>query len=283
RQATRSVTGTAAPDVAAWRTLARAGAWVTAAAGAAVALTGDILGKVITKVQPMKMAAAEALYETETGAPFSLFAVGSLDGSERYLSLDVPYLLSILGTGDPNGVIHGIADLQAEHEQLYGAGDYVPWIPVAYWTFRLMIGTGVLATVAAAALLWLSRAKRVPGTGTNTSLRTRAERSGGRLLLLALPVLPVLPVAANTFGWIFTETARQPWLAFGLFRTEDGVSPGLTEAEVLASLLGFGVLYGLLAVIWTRLMLHLARQELSPDPDAPVPDDAPAATGAPSY
>lgn len=286
-EAPQPVTRTEAPDsgdkrtgsthTAAWRTLARAGAWVTAAAGAGVALTGDILGKVITQVQPMKMAAAEGLYRTETGAPFSLFAVGSLDGSERYFSLDIPYLLSVLATGDPNGTIQGIADLQTEYEQVYGAGNYVPWIPVAYWTFRLMIGTGVLAIVAAAALLWLSRGSRVPGAvhgsgADHLPAPARATRAGGRLLLLSLPLIPVLPVAANTFGWIFTETARQPWLVFGLFRTEDGVSPGLSEAEVLASLLGFGVLYGVLAIVWLRLVMHLSRQDLGARPAVPGRD-----------
>jgi len=289
-------------DATAWRTLARAGAWVTAVGGAAVAVTGDLLGKVMTDVQPMKMAAAEALYTTETGAPFSLFAVGSLDGSERYFSLEIPYLLSFLGTGDIGGTIHGINDLQAEYEQVYGAASYVPWIPVAYWSFRLMIGTGVLAMLAAAALLWLSRRDRVPGTavsGVNDGAANdgaaddgaagnlaRLVTTGGRALMWSLPVLPLLPIAANTFGWVFTETARQPWLAFGLFRTEDGVSPGLTESEVLASLVGFGLLYGLLAYVWFRLVMHLARQDLGGSRSAPhdQPDDAGAAPSvAPAY
>jgi len=260
-------------DHGSWRLLARLGAWVSLSAGVLVAITGDILGKVMTQVQPMKMAAAEALYTTETGAPFSLFALGGTEGGEPFFSLDIPYLLSILAAGDPMATVQGIDELQAQYVQLYGPGSYVPWVPVAYWSFRLMIGAGVLVAAIAALMLWRTR-------------NGRALDRGRRLdswVMGSLPLVPLLPLAANTFGWVFTETARQPWLAFGLFFTRDGVSPGLTEAEVLASLIGFGVLYGILAVIWTRLMLHLARQELSPDPDAPVPDDAPAATGAPSY
>ena len=255
-----------------WRLLARLGAWVSLIAGIAVAITGDHLGKVMTLVQPMKMAAAEALYTTESGAPFSIFALGGADGGEPFFSLDIPYLLSILATGDPTATVQGLNDLQAQYVEMYGPGNYIPWVPVAYWSFRLMIGIGMLVAAIAALVLWRTRRMRP------------LDRSGriGRVLLLSLPVLPLLPLAANTFGWIFTETARQPWLAFGLFFTADGVSPGLTEAEVLASLLGFGLLYGILAVIWTRLMLHLARQDLSPDPELPATDRE-HASSAPSY
>jgi cytochrome d ubiquinol oxidase subunit I len=84
----------------------------------------------------------------------------------------------------------------------------------------------------------------------------------------------VLPAAANTFGWIFTETARQPWIAFGISTTADGISPGLTSAEVLTSLLGFALVYGVMAVVWLRLIRHLARQPLTPavrSVEAPLP------------
>jgi len=116
------------------RTLARLGAWVMLAGGAATALTGDHLGKVITSVQPMKMAAAEALYSTTRGAPFSVFTVGKPLPS---FSLDLPWLLSILAKGSPTATVQGIDDLQAQYAAQYGPGSYVPMIPVAFWTFRL--------------------------------------------------------------------------------------------------------------------------------------------------
>lgn len=253
-------------DHAAWRRLARLGAWVTALGGGAVAITGDVLGKVITTVQPMKMAAAEALYASQAGAPFSILAIGDPGGGEPFFSIDVPFLLSILAMGDPSAVVEGIDDLQAQYTAAYGPGNYVPWVPVAYWTFRLMIGTGMLAAGLALLFLVLTRKGR-PLVGS-----TRLTALGGRTLLRLLPLIPTLPVLANTFGWIFTETARQPWLVFGLFRTEDGVSAGLTSGEVLASLVGFGLVYGVLAVVWLRLVLHLSRLDLSTDPTADEPD-----------
>ncbi len=243
-------------DAPAFATLARIGAWMTVAGGALTAITGDHLGKVITQVQPMKMAAAEALYATSTGAPFSLFAVGGPDGGEPFFSIEVPHLLSILAYGDPNATVAGIDDLQAQYAAAYGPGSYIPMVPVAFWTFRAMIGAGMLAMAFAALYLWRVR---------------RGRRPAGWLVRGAV-LLPLLPAAANSLGWIFTETARQPWIAFGLSKVADGISPGLTSGEVLASLLGFAAVYGVLAVVWLRLVRHLARKPLSPP--QPAAEDA---------
>ena len=246
-----------------FRTLARLGAWLTVAGGAFTALTGDHLGKVITQVQPMKMAAAEALYATTTGAPFSVFAVGDVSGGRPFFSIEVPWLLSILAKGSPGATVQGIDDLQAQYAAAYGPGSYVPMIPVAFWTFRLMIGIGMFAMLVAAFYLWSTRKGRTPH----------------RWLVRWLPLIPLLPAAANSLGWIFTETARQPWLAFGLTKVADGISPGLTSAEVLASLTGFALVYGALAAVWLRIVRHLARQPLTPEP-ASTPS---AETAAPVY
>ena len=240
----------------AFRTLARLGAWMTVAGGGLVALTGDRLGKVITQVQPMKMAAAEGLYATTTGAPFSIVTIGH----PSIFSLDVPGLLSFLAKGSFGAQVQGIDDLAAQYAARYGPGNYVPMIPVAFWSFRLMIGAGMLAALVAAFYL----------------LTTRGGREPHRSFRRYLPLIPLLPAAANTIGWIFTETARQPWLAFGLTKTADGISPGLTVAEVLASLIGFALVYAVLAVAWLRLVRHLARQPLAPAPLAADDDREPA-------
>ena len=259
------------PDEApTWRLLARVGAWTTLVGGTAVALTGDALGKVMTAVQPMKMAAAEALYETTSRAPFSVFAV-PLPGHTQPVSLDIPWLLSVLATGDPTATVQGIDDLQARYVTQFGPGDYTPWIPVAYWTFRLMIGFGVLATAVAAWVLWRTRRGRdLEPTGRGWFAL------GDRWLVRFLPVIPALPAAAATVGWLFTETARQPWLVFGLFRTADGVSPTLTPTELAVSLAGFALVYGVLAVVWVRLVLHVSRAglvDLHPEPVAALDAD----------
>ncbi|WP_026874795.1 cytochrome ubiquinol oxidase subunit I [Jiangella gansuensis] len=243
-------------DRTAFRTALRIGAVTVIVGGIGVAITGDTQGKVMTEVQPMKMAAAEALYETQQPAPFSLFTVGTLDGSEALYSIEIPQLLSFLGTGSFDGEVQGINNLQEEYEELYGPGDYSPNIPVTYWTFRMMITAGGLAGVIALWQLWATRRGQVPTS---------------RWALRAAAVLPVLPLAGNTFGWIFTEMGRQPWLVFGLMPTASGVTPGSTSTTVFASLAAFTVLYAGLTWLWVHLLVKYARPGL---PDVTPPDSA---------
>lgn len=251
-----------------FRTALRLGGVVLLVSGLGTMVTGDIQGKVMTEVQPMKMAAAEALYEDEAPASFSILTIGTLDGSEPVLEVTVPRLLSYLGTGTWDGEVRGINSLQAEYEELYGPGDYSPNIPVTYWTFRMMITAGGLAMLGGAWMLWATRGGRSPQRGTRS----------GRWLLRTAIVLPFLPLAANSFGWLFTELGRQPWVVFGLMPTAAGVSPGVGPGTVLTSLIGFTALYGVLAVIEVKLLLTYIRkglpdvdpQETVDDPDKPL-------------
>jgi cytochrome d ubiquinol oxidase subunit I len=236
-------------DAEAFRAAARLGAVTVVVAAAFVLLTGDQQAKVMTSVQPMKMAAAEALYETEEPASFSLFTIGTLDGSEEVFSIRVPGVLSFLATGTFDGRVEGINDLQAEYEQRYGPGDYRPIIALAYWMFRLMIGAGMLAGLAA---LWMLWALRRPGVAPS------------RWVVATAIALPLLPLAANSFGWIFTEMGRQPWIVFGLMPTSAGVSPGTSPLEVLITLVTFTLLYGVLAVVEVGLLLRRIRAGLPP-------------------
>jgi cytochrome bd ubiquinol oxidase subunit I len=228
-------------DADAFRTVARIGAATVLISAVLILLTGDQQAKVMTSVQPMKMAAAEALYDTSQPASFSLFTIGTLDGSKEVFSIRVPSVLSFLATGDFNGKVEGINDLQAQYQALYGPGDYRPIVPLTYWTFRLMIGAGALAALAAAWMLW--------------ALRRRDLRPNRWLVGTAI-VLPLLPLAANSLGWIFTEMGRQPWIVFGLMGTSAGVSPGTAAWEVLLTMVGFTVLYGGLALVEVRLLLR---------------------------
>jgi len=253
-----------------YRKAVRTGATIALIAGLGVAVSGDFQGKVMTEVQPMKMAAAEALYETETPASFSLLTIGSLDGNEAKYSIKVPKLLSFLATGSVDGTVQGINPLREKYQETYGRdpgaayyspGDYAPVIPVTYWSFRIMIGLGLLGAAGSAMLLWATRRGRSPV---------------GRLWVWTAIALPFLPLFANSFGWVFTEMGRQPWAVFGLMTTEQAVSPNVSVTEALISLITLSVVYGVLAVVEGGLMLRYIRRgadEITePDDPTTTPD-----------
>ena len=209
-----------------------------------VFVSGDITSKIMTEQQPMKMAAAEALYETTDSAPFSLLTIGTLDGSRSVFQIDIPSVLSFLATGDFKGTVEGVNDIQAEYEKTYGPGDYSPNIPLAYWSFRLMIGFGGLGFLFALLALFQMRRGRTPH---------------GKWFLPAMIFLPFTPLLANSFGWIFTEVGRQPWAVFGLIRTSDGVSAVVSAGSVLFTMIVFTLLYGVLAFIEVGLTLKVIK------------------------
>ena len=210
-----------------------------------VAISGDYTSRVMVQQQPMKMAAAESLYETKGNAPFSLFTIGTLDGSRPVFQIGLPSVLSFMSTGNFDGVVEGVNDLQKEYVAKYGEGNYKPNIPLAYWSFRLMIGFGGLAALLALFLLW--------------RMRKGGSLPEGKFMRFALKVMPFLPLIGISFGWIFTETARQPWVVFGLMKTADGVSPTVSAGNVAFTMIAFTVLYGVLAVIEFGLMIRTIR------------------------
>src|SRR5215472_2013590 len=212
----------------------RIGLVLVLAAGIATAVTGDVQARLMDSQQPMKMAAAEALYNTSDAAPFSLITIGSLNGSKEIWSIRVPYLLSLIATLNPHGTVQGINNVERAYDKKYGPGSYKPVIPVTYWSFRLMAGFGTLAALLAAIGLWLTRRGRIP-----------RSRWFYRAALWGLP----LPYLGITMGWIFTEMGRQPWTVFGLLTTARSVSPGVPVSSVIISLVVYTLLYAALAAI----------------------------------
>ena len=222
-----------------------------------VSVSGDITARIMTEQQPMKMAAAEALYDSTESAPFSLLTIGTLDGSRSVFQIDVPSMLSFMSTGNFKGVVEGVNDLEAKYDKQFGAGDYTPNVPMAYWAFRLMIGFGFLGALFALLAIWQMR---------------RGGTPRGRWFAPAMISLPFIPLLANSFGWIFTETARQPWAVFGLIKTSDGVSQVVSAGAVLFTMIVFTLLYGVLAVIEIGLTLKVIKNGPSEELDYADPE-----------
>jgi cytochrome bd ubiquinol oxidase subunit I len=196
-------------------------------------LVGHSQAQYMTRIQPMKMAAAEALWETEDPAAMSLFTIGNEKERRDVFAIRVPGLLSFLSYNKFSGEVQGINDLQEEYMRTYGPGDYVPPVAISYWTFRMMVGAGTLMFFLAAFGLWKVARKGVP---ENTLYL--------KLMFWAI----ALPFIANSTGWIFTEIGRQPWIVFGLQKTADAVSPNVGVGMVLFSLIAYSLLYAFLMV-----------------------------------
>jgi cytochrome d ubiquinol oxidase subunit I len=260
------------PGDALFGVVARIALWATLVAAFSTVLLGHTQAQLMTKQQPMKMAAAEALYQTKTGAPFSLFDIGPWQRrpTKSLVSIAIPHGLSILADNSWNAKVQGINDIQAAYVAKYGPGDYRPIVGVDYWSFRIMSGLGFLALLIAAAGLWLARA---PG---------RLERSG-RYLRVAVWAI-ALPLAANLAGWIFTEMGRQPWVVQGLLLTKNAVSPTVGPWSVGLTLAGFTALYGVLAAVEGLLMIRAAQAGPEPEGTYPAPaDGAPITLPALTY
>ncbi len=222
-----------------------------------VGLVGHTQAQHMIRAQPMKMATAEALWNTEKPASMSLFTIGDMTNRRDVFAIRIPALLSILACNHTNCAVEGINDLQARYEKQYGPGNYVPFVVLIYWAFRGMVGAGALMVALAAFALY----------------RTLRNRTGTPVWLLrALPFAIVLPYLGNSTGWIMTEMGRQPWIVFGVLKTQDAVSPNVAGGFVLASLLGFTLLYGALMVVDVYLLAKYAKA----DPTEVAADVVPA-------
>jgi cytochrome d ubiquinol oxidase subunit I len=231
-------------EKAAFAKVARIAIVAVVIAGLGTIFLGDTQARQMDTQQPMKMAAAEAVYHTSSGASFSLLTIGDLTGNPVF-QIRIPHALSVLATNSWNGKVQGIDELKAQYAKKYGGNpnSYVPVLWVTYWSFRLMVGLGFLLLGLGAFGLWLMRRKRLEDS-------SRFLRFASWMLLA--------PFLANSFGWIFTEMGRQPWLVYGLLKTSDGVS-GLAPGYVATSLIGFTAIYSFLAVIEIGLMIKTAR------------------------
>ncbi len=224
---------------------------VTLVSAVGTIFMGDSQAKQMERQQPMKMAAAEALYTSTNGASFSLLTIGDLAGNPVF-QVRVPHILSVLATNTWNGRVEGIDQIQAAAAKKYGPGSYVPVIWILYWSFRIMVGLGFLLLGLGAIGLWLM-------------YRRRLEDSP-RFLRFAT-WMALAPFVANSVGWIFTEVGRQPWVVYGLLKTSNAVTL-IAPGFVATSFIGFTAIYTLLAIVEIGLLVRLAKVPAPPTPAA---------------
>jgi cytochrome bd ubiquinol oxidase subunit I len=226
---------------------------------------GNRFGLAVTQAQSMKIASAEALWNTEQPAGFSMFQIGgfSKDDQDPKVVIQVPRLLSYMATGSFSGEVQGINQLQSQEQKQYGKGNYIPNVEVTYWSIRVMAYLGVLMFLVAAVGAWLYRKRRL-------------EKA--RWYLWTAIVATAMPFIAATAGWLLTEMGRQPWIVQGLLKTSQAHSPNVSSTTIGVSLGVFVVLYVVLGVVDFVLMRRYARL----DPPS-LREDAAPAVPAPSY
>jgi len=176
-------------------------------------------------------------------------------------SIEIPGLLSYLATGSFSGQVLGLNQLNAQYQQMYGPGNYLPPVEVIYWAMRAMAGAGTLVAlvaVFAAILYW----------------RRRLER--WRWFLWVGVATMFVPFIATTAGWVLTEMGRQPWIVQGLLETAKANSPSVSTTWLVTSLTVFVLLYVVLLVADIWLMRRYAGRDLTAEPEE-------AAEPAPAY
>lgn len=211
-----------------------------------IAFSGHSQSGYLVEAQPMKMAAAEGLWE-DSGDPAAWTIIANIDteNKENTMELKLPYLLSFLSYGEFEGSVEGMNSVQDRLVELYGAGDYIPPVKTTFWSFRIMVVFGGLLILLSLLGLIFNR-------------RETIER---KPLFLKLMVAGIFfPIIANFSGWIMSEIGRQPWIVNGLMLTADAVSPNVSAGAVLFSLIAFSLIYTLLAIVMVYLFVKVIKQ-----------------------
>ncbi len=202
-----------------------------------VAVSGDYQALGLAKTQPAKMAAMESHWESKTEAPFHLLLWPSPRQEKNSIeTLRIPKGLSLLAFHEGGAMVKGLKEFPVDERP--------PVLPI-FLSFRLMVLLGLLFILVSLAA-WLSSRK--------------GRIDGNRFLLkLTLVILP-FPYIAAQLGWIVTEVGRQPWLVYGVLKTSEGVSKSVSHTNAVVSLIGFSLIYGLLAAADIYLLAKNARQ-----------------------
>ncbi|MDF9839739.1 MULTISPECIES: cytochrome ubiquinol oxidase subunit I [unclassified Paenibacillus] len=212
-----------------------------------VAVAGHAQAQYLVETQPMKMAASEGLWE-DSGDPAAWTVTAFIDPVNKVSTgeIKIPYLLSFLSYSKFSGEVKGMNTLQAEYEQEYGPGNYIPPVRTTFWSFRIMVAAGSLMVVFGLYAMYLMWRKKM-------------ERPNTWFLRFMFWGL-LLPPIANTAGWIMTEIGRQPWTVFGLMTTEDSVSPNVSAGSVLFSVITFNAIYAILGIVLVGLFIKVIKK-----------------------
>jgi cytochrome bd ubiquinol oxidase subunit I len=206
-----------------------------------VVITGDLHAVHVTETQPSKLAAMESHWETQSQAPIVLFAIPDEANERNRIEIgSIPGVLSFLGHHDFNATVTGLKDIPKDER---------PPVLLTFVSFRTMVALGTLFPLL---------------TIVGFVLRKRLVKSRWYLwiMLFAIP----LPYLAMEMGWVLAEVGRQPWIVYGLLKTAEASSP-IAASQVMTTLVGFILVYGLLGIAGFYLIANFARKGPQPATD----------------
>ncbi len=218
-------------------TALKTGVWLAALLIPLQILAGDAHGLNTMEHQPAKLAAIEGVWQTERGAPLLLFALPNADSRSNDYALGIPRLASLIIKHDPDGEIRGLNEF-AQH----------PPVAKVFWSFRVMVGVGVLMLMASWLAAW--------------QLRRKPAAALDRRLLYLLAGMTFAGWVATLAGWYVTEIGRQPWLVTGVLTTAQAAGAA-TTGMVAGSLLTYLALYAGLLLAYISVLFHLAGKAAS--------------------
>jgi cytochrome d ubiquinol oxidase subunit I len=225
-------------DTAALRAL-RSAAALAAVLTPVQAFVGDLHGLNTLEHQPAKIAAMEAIWKTEKGAPLVLFAIPNEAERRNDFAIQIPKGASLILKHDPTAEVMGLDAFEP----------HVPPVAPVFFSFRIMVGMGVLMIALSWLGTWMMRKGALPP----------------RWLLWTFAGFTFSGWIATLAGWMVTEIGRQPWLVTGVLMTKDAVGEA-TGVQLGASLTAYVVTYGLMLIAYMVVLTHLAGKGGSPEP-----------------
>ena len=218
---------------------------VALAVGAPTAIlqpvSGDISARYVARAQPAKLAALEAHFVTQRGAPLHIGGWPDVSRGETRWAIRIPYGLSLLAFHDPNAEVTGLDAIPR---------DEWPPVPIVHIAFQIMVALGSYMALVSVWTLW----RWWRGRAT-------AALADDRLLLRALALATPMGFIAIEAGWTVTEVGRQPWIVYGILRTADAVTP---MPGLVIPFLTFTLLYILLGII----VVYMVRQQIVRAPES---------------
>ncbi|WFM73072.1 cytochrome ubiquinol oxidase subunit I [Halomonas sp. CKK8] len=215
--------------------------WLLLVLTPAQAVLGDFHGLNTLEHQPTKVAAMEGNWERGSHVPLLLFAWPDQEAQQNRFEVGIPSLASLILTHHADGEVPGISEVPPEEQ---------PPVWLVFWSFRVMVGIGLVMIAVSLAGLWLRRGGRV------------YEHRGFLQLMRVMTVTPFIAVLA---GWFVTETGRAPWLVYGMMTHAEGLTPSLTGGMALFTLVGYIAVYAVVFWAGVYYLTRVVRQGMLPE------------------